>query len=325
MPEQTSEKRINRTAFLRRAGVAAAAVGVGGLTACGANEQQNSAALLATDTEATAIGYAPPQRLPLLCKVLSFFTAEEGATVDAITARFIPGSVDDPGAHEACVTGFIDHKLSSFQTFSVPTYFRAPFAKPVPKAKTGPQENAKTTILVAKTELDRYGFQSSSTPQDSYRKGIAALGAFTRGRHKAAFVDLDGATQDSVLALMEAFGPLPSDPAKAKTQLAQQTSPAGKALAKAFGKASPYGFFSMVLEDAYEGMFADPIYGGNHAFAGWLLVGYPGAQRAYTPKELTAGPHRRRVQGLADMPAMHPGNPAPHAILPISGTTRTEH
>lgn len=324
MSEQTTEKRINRTTFLRRAGVAAAAVSVGGLTACGSNEEQNSAALLATDTDATAIGYAPPQRPPLLCKVLSFFTAEEGATVDAITARFIPGSVDDPGAHEACVTGFIDHKLSSFQTFSVPTYFQAPFAKPVPKT-TGPQENAKTTILVAKSELDRYGFQSSSTPQDAYKGGIAALDAFTRGRYQARFVDLEGAPQDSVLSLMEAFGPLPSDPAKAKKQLALQKSPAGKTMKKAFGKASPYGFFSMVLEDTYEGMFSDPIYGGNHAFAGWLLVGYPGAQRAYTPEELTAGPHRRRVQGLADMPAMHPGNPAQHAVLPISGTTQTEH
>ena len=44
----------------------------------------------------------------------------------------------------------------------------------------------------------------------------------------------------------------------------------------------------MVLEDTYEGMFSDPLYGGNRDYAGWKLVGYPGAQRAYTAHELAA-------------------------------------
>ena len=36
-------------------------------------------------------------------------------------------------------------------------------------------------------------------------------------------------------------------------------------------------FFKMVLEDVYEGMFSDPVYGGNRDLAGWKLVGYPGS------------------------------------------------
>jgi hypothetical protein len=35
-----------------------------------------------------------------------------------------------------------------------------------------------------------------------------------------------------------------------------------------------------------EGMFADPVYGGNMDFAGWQLVGFPGAQLLYTPADL---------------------------------------
>jgi hypothetical protein len=35
-----------------------------------------------------------------------------------------------------------------------------------------------------------------------------------------------------------------------------------------------------------EGMFADPIYGGNRDFAGWRLVGFPGAQGNFTPVDL---------------------------------------
>ena len=65
-------------------------------------------------------------------------------------------------------------------------------------------------------------------------------------------------------------------------------------------------FFNLVLEDVYEGMFSDPIYGGNRDLAGWKLVGYPGAQRAYTAYELKNGPQHKRVQGLRDMPADEP-------------------
>jgi hypothetical protein len=35
-----------------------------------------------------------------------------------------------------------------------------------------------------------------------------------------------------------------------------------------------------------EGMFADPVYGGNKDFAGWNLVGFPGVQLIFTPAEL---------------------------------------
>ena len=33
-------------------------------------------------------------------------------------------------------------------------------------------------------------------------------------------------------------------------------------------------------------MFADPVYGGNKDFAGWRLVGFPGAQPAFTPADM---------------------------------------
>jgi gluconate 2-dehydrogenase gamma chain len=323
MSEPVQQKRISRTLLLRRAGVVA--VGVAGLSACGGTESRNGAALLGADTEATALGYAPPQRAPLFCQLTSFFTADEAIAVEAITARFVPGTPDDPGAREACVTGFIDSKLARYQSFATPTYFKGPFAKPVPKKSTGPQEHAAKTIFVAKSEADRYGFQSSLTPQETYRLGLAILDGLMRSEHGAPFVSLPETTQDDVLGLMEAFGPLSDDPKKAKAQLALQNSPAGKAMKKAFVKPTPYGFFSAVLEDTYEGMFADPIYGGNRDFAGWKLVGYPGAQRAYTPAELTQGPNRRTVQGLAQMPAMHPGVPAPDVILPVSGTNGKEH
>jgi hypothetical protein len=45
-------------------------------------------------------------------------------------------------------------------------------------------------------------------------------------------------------------------------------------------------FFNTVRTHTMEGMFADPIYGGNKDFAGWRLVGFPGAHPAFTPADM---------------------------------------
>ena len=54
-------------------------------------------------------------------------------------------------------------------------------------------------------------------------------------------------------------------------------------------------FFNTVRTHTMEGMFADPVYGGNKDFAGWLLVGFPGAQPLFSPADLQSkdGFHRR--------------------------------
>ena len=78
----------------------------------------------------------------------------------------------------------------------------------------------------------------------------------------------------------------------------------------------------MLQDDTYEGMFSDPLYCGNRGLVGWRLIGYPGAQRAYTPDELRHGT-TRQPQGLRDLPPTHPGRPEDHAILPLAGTRRT--
>jgi hypothetical protein len=35
-------------------------------------------------------------------------------------------------------------------------------------------------------------------------------------------------------------------------------------------------------------MFADPVYGGNKDFAGWRLVGFPGAQPVFTEADVAS-------------------------------------
>jgi gluconate 2-dehydrogenase gamma chain len=339
VPQQPSASAggMSRTRFLRVAGVAVASVGVAGVAGCGgATEPQSTE--LSQDIDARQFPPLPPAQAPALCTVFHFFDAGEARTVDAMTARFIPGTTEDPGASQACVVTFIDQKLASFHSFATKTYFHPPFAKALNAGNPGPQPGATKTIFVAKKQLGRYGFQSSLTPQEAYRKGIAQLDRFARARYGAEFADLDEANQDAVLEALETSNPDVSssvrkaadmkDPekaiakAKAKKQAELQT-PEQKLLAKLFVKPTAYGFFSMVLKDTYEGMFADPVYGGNRNLVGWAMIGYPGAQRGYTPWEVQNKPRPRRVQGLLQLHPEHPGDPQAHVVLPISGTRET--
>ena len=48
---------------------------------------------------------------------------------------------------------------------------------------------------------------------------------------------------------------------------------------------APDGFFGLLLEHTRQGMFSDPIYGGNANFAGWDLIGYPGIKLIWSAEE----------------------------------------
>lgn len=45
---------------------------------------------------------------------------------------------------------------------------------------------------------------------------------------------------------------------------------------------APEGAFALVLGHTCQGMFGDPVYGGNLSFSGWDLIGYPGIKLLWT-------------------------------------------
>jgi gluconate 2-dehydrogenase gamma chain len=62
-------------------------------------------------------------------------------------------------------------------------------------------------------------------------------------------------------------------------------------------------FFTTVYQNVMEGMFSDPMYGGNRNKAGWKLIGFPGVVAVhyqnvekFRDKKYTADP-----LGIADM------------------------
>jgi hypothetical protein len=65
-------------------------------------------------------------------------------------------------------------------------------------------------------------------------------------------------------------------------------------------------FFSIVLEHTREGMFADPMYGGNRNYAGWDLIRYPGIKLVWSAKEQAIG---TRVAPAHTSDATYGGHP----------------
>lgn len=81
--------------------------------------------------------------------------------------------------------------------------------------------------------------------------GLQSLDAAARNRHTQAFTALTPEQQDDLLLAMEAGQLERFDTAQA--------------------------VFNRLYRLVLEGMFSDPFYGGNANYAGWDLIGYPGA------------------------------------------------
>ena len=95
-----------------------------------------------------------------------------------------------------------------------------------------------------------------------YRSGLAQLDAHCKQAYGHEFRRLTAEQQDETVAALQQ----------------------GKA--PEFVWPTAQAFFTTVRTHTMEGMFADPVYGGNKNFAGWRLVGFPGAQPLYTPEDM---------------------------------------
>src|SRR4029077_841473 len=97
------------------------------------------------------------------------------------------------------------------------------------------------------------GYQLPLTPAQLYRAGIEATNAHCRKPYGKAFDALDAPQREAVLV--------------------------GLSTAKiTFDSGLPVRvFWGTLYQTVMEGMFSDPIYGGNRNKAGWKLIGFPGA------------------------------------------------
>jgi gluconate 2-dehydrogenase gamma chain len=123
------------------------------------------------------------------------------------------------------------------------------------------------------------GYQLPLTPAQLYRAGIAATNAHCRKTYGKTFDALAEAQREEVLVGLST-GKISFD-----SGLPART------------------FWSTLYQTVIEGMFSDPIYGGNRNKAGWKLIGFPGVVAVhrenvekYRGKKYTA-----EILGIADM------------------------
>jgi gluconate 2-dehydrogenase gamma chain len=273
---------LSRRSFLRGSGVAVATAGAASvitLTPIGALAQN------ATPAASPSAGMNMTVSEGAGDAAVKFFTVQEASLVDAIVSRIMPGDASDPGAHEAGVVFYIDNQLAGANLgYDLKTYQQGPFQ--VTSATPTSVEAASATdiyhtIPVAADQQSRYGYQSSLVPQDAYRRGIVAVDAYSQTKFQKAFVALTSDQQDSILTDMAA------------DKATGFTTPSGKA------------FFAQLRNDTIEGMFSDPMYGGNRGMAGWKLIGYPAAQVRYTAEDIRNPNFKRDPMSLGEMINSH--------------------
>ncbi len=95
------------------------------------------------------------------------------------------------------------------------------------------------------------GYQLSILPSQLLRDGLAAF-----GKAQSAFGLMEGPDRDAVM---------------------QRLSDGDVDL----GDVPATTFFDELWKLTNQGYFADPMYGGNEAYAGWKMVGFPGAHAYY--------------------------------------------
>jgi gluconate 2-dehydrogenase gamma chain len=123
------------------------------------------------------------------------------------------------------------------------------------------------------------GYQLPLTPAQLYRAGIEATNAYCRKTYSKPFDRLDDKQREEVLVGLSGG------------KITFEGGPPART------------FWATVYQTVMEGMFSDPIYGGNRNKAGWKLIGFPGVVAVhrenvekYRGKKYTA-----EILGIADL------------------------
>jgi gluconate 2-dehydrogenase gamma chain len=101
-----------------------------------------------------------------------------------------------------------------------------------------------------------------------YKSLLALFDTAAKSIGAKSFSDLSAGKQISLLKDVEAGKAAGVPPAQAK---------------------SAAGEFQLLLEHMREGLFADPMYGGNAGESGWKLIGFPGVKLVWTGEEQSVG------------------------------------
>jgi gluconate 2-dehydrogenase gamma chain len=123
------------------------------------------------------------------------------------------------------------------------------------------------------------GYQLPLTPAQLYRAGIEATNAHCNKTSGKSFDRLDASQREEVLVGLSS----------------------GKI---SFDNGPPVRvFWATLYQTVMEGMFSDPIYGGNRDKAGWRMIGFPGVIAVHRDhvEKYRGKPFPNTPLGIADM------------------------
>jgi gluconate 2-dehydrogenase gamma chain len=101
------------------------------------------------------------------------------------------------------------------------------------------------------------GYQSQLKHHEVVDLGIEAINRYSQSTYDKNFVDLEPEQQDEVLMAFD----------ENKVDMS--------VISSSF-------FFELLRTLTFEGVYADPLYGGNKDMQGWKMKEYPGVQMSYT-------------------------------------------
>lgn len=161
------------------------------------------------------------------------------------------------------------------------------FAAVAARIWPGDDEDPGAIEAGAATYVDRALAGPYAFYQNAYRNALAELDDTGSERFGSRYADLDEEQQDTLLAELEAR-PEEDDP------LPQWAEPQAR-----FG---PSTVFELFRRHVMEGVFCDPVHGGNRNFNGWRVVNYPGAHYIYSAEEQQVfEPLAKPFQSVADL------------------------
>jgi gluconate 2-dehydrogenase gamma chain len=123
------------------------------------------------------------------------------------------------------------------------------------------------------------GYQLPLTPAELYRVSIKAANAYCVKTHGKPFDKLAENERQAFLVGLQ------------QGKISFEGGPSARV------------FFGMLYQNVMEGMFSDPIYGGNRDKAGWKLIGFPGvvATHAQNVEKFKDKKYTAPILGIADL------------------------
>lgn len=205
---------------------------------------------------------APAQAKPAVSfDARTFFSRNEDFDIlSAATERIFPKDDKGMGAIELGVPYFIDRQLSGDWGRNGNDYMHGPF--PIIEKTDGYQEEKRgnndviTSSTVVNIPSNTANYQTKMTRGVFFLEGLRAMDLTAQEKFGDRFVKLEEAQQDEVLTMFE------NGEVK-------------------FSGVDSSDFFSLLRQTTIEGVYADPVYGGNRNMEAWRMKEYPGPRMGF--------------------------------------------